>query len=261
MNEPLRIERRGHGVWLILNRPDSGNAIDVHLAQALGAAATALRDDSAARVVVLTGEGALFCAGGDVRAFASGESASDAIDAITSRLHPAIEAFAALPKPILTLVNGSAAGAGLGLALLGDVVLAARTAHFTSAYTAIGLTPDAATSWLLPRLIGLRRAQELILTNRRVSADEAERLGMITRSVDDDELSAEGEKLATQLATSAVGACGAARALLFGSFSHELHEQLAAEARMISSLAGGREGSEGIASFLEKRSPRYLELE
>ena len=261
MNEPLRIERRGRGVCLVLNRPASGNAIDVHLADALGAAAAALRDDSAARVIVLTGEGSLFCAGGDIRAFTSGENASDAINAITSRLHPAIEALAALPKPIVTLVNGPAAGAGLGLALIGDVVLAARSAHFTSAYTAIGLTPDAATSWLLPRLIGLRRAQELILTNRRVSAEEAERLGMITRAVDDDALDAEGEKLVAQLGGSAVGACGAARALLFDSFTHTLHEQLSAEARMIARHAVGSEGTEGIASFLEKRSPRYIEPE
>lgn len=257
MNEPLRIERRGEGVWLVLNRPASGNAIDVQLAEALGGAAATLRDDKAARVVVITGEGALFCAGGDIRAFAAADSAADAVDAITSRLHPAIEAFAALPKPIVTLVNGAAAGAGLGLALLGDVVLAARSAHFTSAYTAIGLTPDGATSWLLPRLIGLRRAQDLILSNRRVSAEEAERIGMITRAVDDDQLHSEGQRLAEHLASSAVGACAAARALLFGSFSNTLHEQLAAEARMISSRAGSREGREGIASFLEKRAPDY----
>ncbi len=257
MSEPLRIERRGSAMWLVLNRPHSGNAIDVHLAEALGAAAAALREDSAARVIVITGAGALFCAGGDVRAFAAGASASNAIDAITSRLHPAIEALAALPKPIVTLINGPAAGAGLGLALLGDIVLAARSAHFTSAYTAIGLTPDAATSWLLPRLIGLRRAQELILTNRRVRAEEAERMGMITRAVDDGELIKEGETLAAELATSAVAACGAVRALLFNSLSRTLHEQLEVEARTIASRADAPEGREGISSFLEKRAPHY----
>ncbi len=257
MNEPLRIERRGQAVWLVLNRPASGNAIDVHLAERLDAAASMLRDDSAARVVVMTGEGTLFCAGGDIRAFAAAVSASDAIDSITSRLHPAIESFAALPKPIITLVNGPAAGAGLGLALLGDVVLAARSAHFTSAYTAIGLTPDGATSWLLPRLVGLRRAQDLILTNRRVSAEEAERIGMITRVVEDDQLTSEGERLAEHLASSAINACAASRALLFGSLSRTLHEQLVAEARSIALQASGCEGTEGITSFLEKRTPNY----
>lgn len=257
MNEPLRIERRGKGLWLVLNRPAQGNAIDVAMAEALGAAAADVRDDKDARAVVITGEGARFCAGGDIRAFAGGSSASDSIDAITSRLHPAIEALAGIAKPIVTLVNGPAAGAGLGLALLGDFVLAARSAHFTSAYTAIGLTPDAATSWLLPRLVGLRRAQELILTNRRVGAEEAERIGMVTRAVDDHQLGVEGEKLVEQLATSAIGACGAARALLFGSFSATLHEQLAIEARTIAARASSPEGQEGIASFLEKRVPDY----
>lgn len=258
MSEPLNIERRGSAAWLVLNRPASGNAIDVQLADALREAGAMLREDPASRVVVITGRGALFCAGGDIRAFAQGGSASEAIDAITSRLHPAIEALVALPKPIITLVNGPAAGAGLGLALLGDVVLAARSAHFTSAYTAIGLTPDAATSWLLPRLVGLRRAQEMILTNRRVSADEAERIGMITRAVEDDQLIAEGEKLVGRLAACAGKACGASRALLLASFGATLHEQLAAEARSIASQAENREGSEGIASFLEKRPPNYF---
>lgn len=257
MNEPLRRERRGKGMWLVLDRPASGNSIDVSMAEALGAAAVDARDDPETRVVVITGEGARFCAGGDIRAFTAGTSASDSIDAITSRLHPAVEALATLPKPIVTLVNGPAAGAGLGLAMLGDVVLAARSAHFTSAYTAIGLTPDAATSWLLPRLVGLRRAQELIITNRRVSAEEAERIGMVTRIVDDQELVSEGEELVEQLARGAVGAFGAVRELLFGSFSSSLHDQLTIEARTIASQAREHEGVEGIASFLEKRPPNY----
>ena len=158
----------------------------------------------------------------------------------------------------MTLVNGAAAGAGLGLALLGDIVLAAHSAHFTSAYKAIGLTPDGATSWFLPRLIGLRRAQELILTYLRVYLDEAQRIGMITRAVDDDQLTTEGEALVQQLAVSAVAACASARRLLFGSFSENLHEHLSLEARSIASRARSTEGQEGIASFLEKRTPNYI---
>ena len=258
MSQPLSVERRSAAAWLILNRPEAGNAIDVALAEALRAAAAELSGDASARVVVITGAGARFCAGGDIRAFGASASAPEAIDAITSRLHPAIEALLALPKPIVTLVNGAAAGAGLGLALLGDIVLAGRSAHFTSAYTAIGLTPDGATSWLLPRLAGLRRAQELVFTNRRVSADEAADMGMITRVVDDDQLAPEGEKLVEELASSAVGAFGAARGLLLDSFAANLHDHLALEARSIASRAASPEGQEGIASFLEKRKPRYL---
>jgi 2-(1,2-epoxy-1,2-dihydrophenyl)acetyl-CoA isomerase len=257
MHPSLILERRASALWLTLNRPDAGNAIDVSLAAALGEAASDTCHDPEVRVVVITGAGKLFCAGGDIRAFGEGESASDAINAITSRLHPAIEALLALPKPIVTLINGPAAGAGLGLALLGDIVLASKIAHFTSAYTAIGLTPDGATSWLLPRLIGLRRAQEMVLTNRRVSADEAERIGLVTRVVEADELTAQGTKLVEILAAGAVGSAGAARRLLLDSFAMSLHAHLKEEADSIAARSLTQEGAEGIASFLEKRTPKF----
>src|SRR3546814_18014426 len=109
-------------------------------------------------------------------------------------------------KPLLCVVNGPAAGMGLSLAILGDVVLAAKSAHFTTAYGAIGLTPDGGMTWLLPRLIGLRRAQEMIVLNKRVSAEEGEAIGLVTRMVDDDELAAESTKIALRLATAATGA-------------------------------------------------------
>ena len=257
MNEPLLIERRGAATWLTLNRPEVGNTIDVALAQALGAAADDCAGDPSVRVVVMTGAGALFCGGGDIRAFAAGGSPAEAIDAITSRLHPAIEAFAALPKPIVTLVNGPAAGAGLGLALLGDIVLAARSAHFTSAYTAIGLTPDGGTSWLLPRLIGLRRAEEMVLTNRRVGAEEAERIGLITRAVDDDRLEQAGTETAELLCACAVAALGKSRHLLSTSLGRSLADHLALEAQTIAGSAATPEGREGVASFLQKRKPDF----
>lgn len=257
MNEPLHIERRGSLAWLTLNRPQAGNTIDVSLAEALGAAAQEYAQDQTVRTVVITGAGALFCGGGDVRAFVGVGTAPKAIDAITSRLHPAIEAFASMPKPIVTLVNGPAAGAGLGLALLGDVVLAGRSAHFTSAYTAIGLTPDGGTSWLLPRLIGLRRAQDMVMSNRRVSAEEAEDMGLITRMVDDDQLEAEGSILAHRLAASAIAAIAKARFLLANSQGRSLHDHLEIEARTIATSAAEAEGEEGIASFIEKRAPHY----
>lgn len=252
MNEPLDVTHRGDVAWLTLNRPSAGNTINADMAGALGEAARTCASDSGVKVVVITGAGKLFCGGGDVTAFQSGGAASAGINAITSRLHPAIEAFAAIEKPVVTLINGPAAGAGLGLALLGDVVLAARSGHFTSAYTAIGLTPDAGTSWMLPRLIGLRLAREMVLTNRRVGAEEAERIGLITRAVDDDALAAEGQAVAEKLAASAVGALGKARQLLAGSFAHNLHDHLALEAGTIAECADLPEGQKGIAAFLSR---------
>jgi 2-(1,2-epoxy-1,2-dihydrophenyl)acetyl-CoA isomerase len=163
--------------------------------------------------------------------------------------------FARMNKPLVTLVNGPAAGAGVSLAALGDIVLASRAAHFTLAYTAIGLTPDGGSSWLLPRLVGLRRAQELVLTNRRLSADEAADWGLITRAVDD--LEAAGEELIAQLAKGATTALGGARRLLLSSFGATFETQMETEARSIADHSRTPAAREGISAFIEKRPPAF----
>ena len=162
-----------------------------------------------------------------------------------------------MPKPLLVLVNGPAAGAGLSLAISGDVVLAARSAHFAAAYGAIGLTPDGGMSWTLPRLVGLRKAQEIILTNRRISAAEAEQIGMVTRLVDDEQLIEEGRQTAARLAAAPVAAFGAARALLQESFSSGFETQLEREARAITLAGALPECREGLAAYFAKRSPDF----
>ena len=257
MNDRLLVDRRGSCAWLTLNRPHDGNCIDAGLAGALGDAAAQCAEDETIRCVVLTGAGRMFCSGGDIKAFIADSHPSVAIDSITSRLHPAIERLTSMPKPLVTLVNGPAAGAGLGLAMIGDLVIAARSAHFTSAYTAIGLTPDGSSSWFLPRLIGYRRAFEMVLTNRRVGAEEAERLGLVTRVVDDDRLEEEGMAAAGALASSAIGALANARVLFAASFGNSLSEHLAIEARTIAARAETAEGREGVASFIDKRKPSF----
>jgi 2-(1,2-epoxy-1,2-dihydrophenyl)acetyl-CoA isomerase len=163
-----------------------------------------------------------------------------------------------MPKPLLVLVNGPAAGAGLSLALLGDVVLAARSAHFTAAYSAVGLTPDGGLSWTLPRLVGLRKAQEMILTNLRVTAAEAERIGLVTRMVDDELLVNEGAAIAASLSHSATAALADARMLLLGSFTASLESQLELESRTIGAAGARAESREGIAAFLQKRKPNFI---
>ena len=184
--EPVLLEREGAIARIVLNRPESGNAIDLQMAQGLLRAALQCDADLSIRCVVLTGAGRLFCVGGDIGAFGSTpDKASTGLSELAGTLHMAIARLARMRKPLLVLVNGHAAGAGLSLAILGDIVLTVRAAHFTAAYTAIGLTPDGSMTWQLPRLVGLRRAQEMILTNRRVSAEEAERIGLVTRAVDE----------------------------------------------------------------------------
>lgn len=255
---PLLVDVADGIAFLTLNRPEMGNAIDLPMARALVEASILCQIDASIRCVVLTGAGKLFCAGGDVALFAA---AGDQIPALLSELagtlHMALARFGRMAKPFLTLVNGPAAGAGLSLAIGGDVVLAARSAHFTAAYGAIGLTPDGGMSWMLPRLVGLRKAQEIILTNRRIKAEEAEAIGLVTRLVDDDRLLEEGRATAASLASSAVLAIGAARALLQDSFSSGYETQLESEARAISAAGAHAECREGLASYFAKRTPDF----
>ena len=239
---------------ITLNRPDAGNAIDVAMARALVEASIQCQTGASIRCVVLTGAGRLFCAGGDIERF---RTAGDKVDALLSdlagTLHMAIAGFARMAKPLLVLVNGPAAGAGLSLAIAGDVVICARSAHFTAAYGTLGLTPDGGMSWWLPRFVGLRKAQEIILTNRRVKADEAETIGMVTRTVDDDALAAEGAAMAERLANAATGALGAARGLLRATFETGYETQLESELQSIVRAGASPECREGLASYFEKR--------
>ena len=242
---------------IVLARPEVGNAIDLPLARELLSTAIACYTDQSIRCVVLTGRGRLFCAGGDVGAM---RAASDGLPAMLVDLittcHAAISRFARMPKPLLVLVNGPAAGAGFSLAMLGDVVLSARSAHYTAAYAAIGLTADGGLSWLLPRLVGLRKSQEIILTNRRIKADEAEAIGLVTRTMDDEELEAEGEAMAKLLAEAPVAALGATRALLTESYESGLETQMDRELRSMTVASLG-EAREGLAALFGKRPPNF----
>jgi 2-(1,2-epoxy-1,2-dihydrophenyl)acetyl-CoA isomerase len=254
----LLFERRGAIAFLTMNRPTVGNAIDLSLAHALLDASINCDEDDAIRCVVLGGAGRLFCVGGDVSEFAqAGTAVASHLRRLTDQVHIAITRLLHMQKPLVTAINGPAAGAGVSLAILGDFAIAARSAHFSLAYTALGLTPDAGATWLLPRLVGLRRAQELILSPRRSTAEEAASMGLITRAVEDTDLTDEVEALAGQLASSATPALGRSRALLLSSFHQSLEAQLGSEARAIIESSQTREGREGIAAFLAKRKPEF----
>ena len=243
---------------ITLDRPDAGNAITLPLARALLAAALRCEYDQAVRCVVVSGNGRLFCAGGDVQLLAgAGDKRAEVLSELIATLHAAVQRLARAPKPLVTLINGPAAGAGFSLAMLGDVVIAGRSAHFTAAYGAIGLTPDGGLSWFLPRLVGLRRAQDIILTNRRIKADEAEAIGLVTRVVDDAALADEGAAMAEKLAAGPVAALGAARALLSDSFERSFETQLDRELRFMATAGASAESDEGLAALLAKRAPDF----
>ncbi len=262
---PVLLETSDDGVArLTLNRPDAANAIDLTLARALADAATELARSDSLRAVLLTGRGDRFCGGGDVRAFAAaaseGPELPDRLSEIVGALHEAIEALDRLDAPIVTAVQGSAAGAGLSLVALSDLVLAGQSTKFVMAYTAIGLTPDGGSTWFLPRIIGLRRAVELTLTNRALSADEARDWGLVTRVVADAELMAEAEALVTKLAAGPTRSFGVAKRLLRDSVGTTLTDQLATEERELSAAGGREDAKEGVTAFAEKRPPMFRGL-
>lgn len=252
----LRID--GAVATITLNRPAAGNTVDMALARGLLAAAIRCDQDPALRCVVLTGAGKLFCGGGDLGTFAEQGAAVPAfLSELAGTLHMAIVRLLRMSKPLLVLVNGPAAGAGLSLSLIGDVVIAAESAHFTAAYGSVGLSPDGGMSWLLPRLVGLRRAQEIIISNRRVTAQDAAQMGMITQAVPDAELAAEGARRAAVLAAAPTAAVAEARALLLESFASPLESQLERETRAIARAGGTQDCREGVSAFADRRKPHF----
>jgi len=252
------LHRDGAAAYITLNRPESGNAIDPTLARELAEVACDVAGDPAVRCVVLTGAGRLFCAGGDVGGMAAaGDDAPRFLRNLAGTLHGAIVTLAEMAKPLVVLVNGPAAGAGLSLAILGDVVIAARSAHFTAAYTGIGLTPDGGMSWLLPRVVGLRRAQSMILTNQRVAAEDAERFGLVTQVVDDADLAFEGKRMVDRFVAFPSAAIGAARGLLMAGATSTLRDHLDREAATIAVAGSHAEAREGVAAFLARRKPDF----
>src|SRR3954464_3947461 len=184
------IDVRDRIARITLNRPDVGNALDLELATALRQAAEGLQGSDVG-AVILTGAGKAFCVGGDLQYMRGADEVGDAVLRLATQFHAALEALAALDAPVISAVRGAAAGGGMSLAIAADIVLAAESARFTVAYTAIGFPPDGGSTWTLPRLVGLRRAAELMLLNERLDATAAHDLGILTRVVPDDALDQE----------------------------------------------------------------------
>jgi len=258
----LCLELQDSVICIALNRPDHANGMNMELIEELAAAAHWCRlaiEQGHVRSILITGTGKIFCAGGDIHSFKSfGDQVASEISRLASHLHDATSLFMHMKVPVLTAVNGAAAGAGFSLAMMADLVLAAQSATFMLAYTAIGLSPDGAATYTLPRLVGIRRAQELMLLNRRLTADEALQWGLITKVVPDDQLMNEAWLLAKKLAAGPTQAFGAVKTLLHASDSNTPEQQMVLEARYLSGLSASSDGQEGIRSFLEKRKPIFF---
>ena len=256
--ENLTLERADGVATLTLNRPNAANSIDIPLARELMDAAIVCDDDPAIRAVILTGAGAMFSAGGDLRSFrTAGKDIGSRLKELTAYLHAAISRLVRMDAPLIAAVNGMAAGAGFSLAVAADLTIASDAAAFVMAYTAAGLVPDGSSTFFLPRRIGDRRARELMLTNRRLSAAEALDWGVVNQVVPAAELIPTAQKLARTLAAGPTRSFGATKALLNATFENGLETQMELEARAIAGVSIGPDGQEGIAAFLEKRKPQF----
>jgi 2-(1,2-epoxy-1,2-dihydrophenyl)acetyl-CoA isomerase len=254
--QTIKFEQSGAITRITLNRPDAANGMNDTMTRELADAARRC-DTEATKVVLLTGSGRFFCAGGDLKSFASAPSRGRYIKGVADDLHRAISTFARMDAVLITAVNGVAAGAGFSIAVTGDLVLAAESASFTMAYTRAGLSPDGSSSYYLPRLIGVRKTQELMLTNRTLSAQDASQWGLVTEVVPDAELADRANALADQMAATSRQSNGAVKALLLTTFKNGVEEQMELEGRLIAERADSSDGREGVDAFLAKRKAEF----
>ncbi len=254
----LLFDVRDHVAHITLNRPDAANSINEEMGKDLMHAALRCDEDPEIRAVLISGSGKIFSGGGDLKAFsAKGNQLPYYIKEITTYLHAAMSRFTRMDAPVVAALHGAVAGAGMSIAIACDIVIAAETTRFTVAYTRAGLVPDGSSTYFLPRIVGLKRALELTLTNRIFSAQEALQWGLITRVVPDNELLAQARAVAVQLANGPTRAYGISKRLLHSGWTETLETQMENESQAIANSARTRDAREGITAFLEKRSPQY----
>jgi 2-(1,2-epoxy-1,2-dihydrophenyl)acetyl-CoA isomerase len=254
----LEFDVRDGVAHVTLERPEAGNALNLELSQELLRAVLRCDEDPEVRAVLLAGAGDMFCVGGDLKSFSGqGEHLPHHLKEVTTYLHAAVSRMARMDPPVVAAVQGAAAGAGMSLSCACDLVLAAESARFVMAYSNAGLTPDGSSTYFLPRLVGLKRALDLTLTNRQLSAQEAMEWGIVTRVVPDEDLYEEATALASRLAAGATKALGAAKRLLHTGLTETLETQLEHETQTIADMARTADAREGIASFLEKRQAEF----
>jgi 2-(1,2-epoxy-1,2-dihydrophenyl)acetyl-CoA isomerase len=244
---------------ITLNRPEKLNALNPEMHQRLREALERAADDASVRAVLLTGAGRGFCTGQDLaeRDVRPGAAPIDLSVSLGSHYNPLVRRMRALPKPIVCAVNGVAAGAGANIAFAADMVLAARSASFVQAFSKIGLVPDSGGTWLLPRLVGSARAMGLALLAEQLSAEDAERWGLIWKALDDDRLGAEARALAARLANGPTKGYGLLKRAMYASPTNSLDAQLDLERDLQREAGLSEDYREGVRAFKEKREPRF----
>jgi 2-(1,2-epoxy-1,2-dihydrophenyl)acetyl-CoA isomerase len=260
MNDLVLVTIRDGYRILALNRPDKLNAFTSELHIALRAAMDAAEADMSCRALVLTGSGRGFCAGQDLAdpmvAFKPQQPPN--IEGVIGKFYnPLIRRLSAFPMPVICAVNGTAAGAGVNVALACDIVLAAKSAKFLQAFAKIGLMPDAGGTWNLPRLIGPARARAIAMLAEPVTAEQAATWGMIWKVVDDATLLSEAEAMAAKFAVMPTGALATMKRAFNASATNTLDAQLDLECELQQGLASAPDYAEGVTAFFEKRAPKF----
>ncbi len=257
---PVLLHLYADGVARItLNRPDAANGLNLELLQALQDVVLRVHGDPRVRALLITGAGKNFCAGGDVHTFLSkGEGLPDYIHVVTTCLQNVASGLIRLKAPVITAVQGFAAGGGgMGLVCSSDLVVAAESAKFLTGATRVAMVPDAGVSVTLTQLVGLRKATELLMLNPVIDAAEALRLGLITRVVPDAELADAALAIARQCAAGAPAAMAHTKRLLWSGVGRSVEQAMPEENSTQATLCGTSDALEGLAAVIEKRTPRF----
>lgn len=241
---------------ITLNRPEKYHAFIREMALQLQDTLNKCKDDKNVRAILLTAEGKAFCAGQDLSEFID-PSCINFSKTIQEHYNPIIRKIRNMEKPVIAAVNGIAAGAGASIALCCDIVVAAERSSFVQAFSKIGLIPDSASTFFLPRLIGMQKATSLMMTGKSISAKEAEKMGMIYTTFSDETFVEESWKLACNLSKMPTKALGLTKKLLNSSYSNNLEQQLKMEEECQSIAGQTNDFIEGVQSFLEKRNPNF----
>jgi 2-(1,2-epoxy-1,2-dihydrophenyl)acetyl-CoA isomerase len=259
MSNTILVEQSGCIATLTFNRPALYNAMNEELILAFCAAAVKLRDTPGIRVLILKGAGKAFLAGGDVGVFHQNrDTMAVQVIPMGERLHEGVIALRDAPFPVIAQIQGACAGAGLSIALSCDFAIASEAASFNTAYAKIGLSPDGGSTFFLPRLVGLKKATELVMLADSLSASEAKELGLVNRVVSAESLESEVSALAARLAAGPTQAYARAKRLLNQSFSTPIATHLGNEIALFAECAATDDFKEGVSAFVEKRKPVFV---
>ncbi len=243
---------------LTLNHPEVMNAVSTEMIGGImSSLAEAEKPKNGVRCLIITGAGRGFCAGANLQPSGNVSGQRDAGSVLETHYHPMLRKLRELPMPIVSAVNGAAAGVGMSLALMGDLVLCAKSSYFLQAFRRIGLVPDGGSTWILPRLVGRARAMELSLMGEKLPAEKALEWGLIYRVVDDAQLMEEAKKLARDLASGPTVALSLIRKLYWDSNENTYEQQLNLERQMQGKAGRSADFNEGVRAFLEKRPAKF----